>query len=315
MALAQGMAAQLQHLEVSRDDDPVDIVPCLRACVQLVSCKLWADVSQALLDVLVQIPSLKDVTVKGSVDISAPAAATGSMQSLTVRLLDLEDAAFLPLATLQKLIAPSLFFQLQSSPEASAAAMHDACAALAAVSELQVQDLRMCHTDLDDAADLNPEECAQHLEAALAAMHPLAGKLTAGKLALYLDWLEGPEETDDDSDKATLGPEAFRGLHTAFGAALVDLYIGPTGWDVGYWAPTKEFWQVLPDALPQLQRLMLTRVSRMSFGASLALSVMCSKMVQAGRSIEIVFADPSGEIWEGVGVLQEFQPLVRVRRE
>lgn len=113
-----------------------------------------------------------------------------------------------------------------------------------------------------------------------------------------------------------LGPEVLRGLHKAFGSALKTLRIEST-WDGAYWTLAAGFWEVLPDVLPQLQELVLCEVSPQSFGASLAMSVMCSKMWRAGRSFCIVFKRPlrREEMQEGVAALREFQPLVSMRVE
>lgn len=140
LPLVSGLAPQLTRLVASGTSGDYQYAPSLSACRKLQQLEVGT-MDQALLDVLVTLPSLKTVTVGqlGALQQPRPSSQSEWQELRLLRAAPIPRLAKLPLATTQRLVLgtgyPGLAVPRSIAAQAS---MRDAVAALAAVPDLQV---------------------------------------------------------------------------------------------------------------------------------------------------------------------------------
>lgn len=349
LSLVQGLSSQLQHIVLSSSTcapaDPADVASALAACQELVTLSLPA-LSQPVLTALSPLPQLKELDAS-SLSVVATFGQTAQQQAthhalhtLSISTLEVGQACYLPLSGLQQLlIKQHLFYRLQGNSEMSRSSMWLGCSSLTFIPKVHIPSLHISHKTpfvfqgfgvAGTGGVLSPEQCGPQLEAALSGLQPLAGKLPS--LDLSLEWLDSSREDANQGRECQLGPEPLRGLHDALKATLTGtLSIGPPpaattmsshggsgGGSIGeggYWAPSRAFWETLPEVLPQLSRLVLRHMAPLGVASAAAMAVACARLQREGRVVEIVLERPlmSQGMREVVEVVGVFGPQVVVR--
>lgn len=309
-ALVRALAAQLQRLEVRSDRDAptARMARLLRECNKLLTVSV-PSLYPAILDSLLSLTHLTDVTVQGPVKLqSRQATAWWTGQKLSLSSLDVKKVARLPLSGLEQLtIRDELSVTLKPSLHATHAAVLAACTALAQVPVLQLGALEITNRE-DGEWNVEDRDCGPYFVAVMRAMQPIAHRLPSLKLKLDWAW-----------EEAQLGQEILDGLQQAGVVNLTKLGIGPycEGDDECGWSLDETFWAGLPEALPALQTLELWHMAgRTSLAAGIALHMMCARLQQAGRPFEIVFHEPEEpDALEAAVAMQLMHPCVRMRVE